>query len=846
MNGPDTRTDNSKRRTSRQHSRLIALGRLSLTWERLWPCLWQPMGLVGLFLGVALMDVLPLLPLWLHTGLLLGYCVLICVVSTRAFRPYRSPSDADTIHRLERDNHLGGRPVATLHDDMSGGDHDPLTTRLWQEHQLRAAAQSSHMRAALPRPEMARHDPIGLRAIVLLVMLIGITIGYDDPGLRLARALSPSLNWHGTTMRADVWVNPPAYTGHTPFHLSAAKLPGAPEVEPKTYEIPVGSDILVQVGSDAPPNLMLGARQVSFEPIGTGGTGGTGCTGGYRADTQVGVSDASQLTTSLTVSVRGAETTQWPIHIIDDTPPVVDFIEEPSAGTRGRLKISFAARDDYNLRDVELIIQNLALPQGGEEETVMQLALPMPRRNANSVSTSVVRDLSQHEWAGVRVAISLEARDAIGQIGRSGTITMILPERPFNHPVAQKLIKFRKMLDEPTDDIIETVIKGIHEVSITPSAYNNDTIAFLVMRVSRSRLWHRSNDGDISSVRRMLWETALRIEDGEFAIAGRELSDAHDQLMEALQDGANGELVSQLLDTLREALDRFMTALNEQLAKKGLDSVTDLPGMSYMDNTDILSMLEDARELARTGSMDAARQTLDDLRALLENIEAAMNSDVSMEQYNAARETLEKLFNLTQKQESLLDDTFRQVRRAQDPRNSDLGQPLKGVDDFNNPYEGPAITQEAIRETLRKLMPQLQGNAPKIPAPAIQAERAMQRSTQALSSAKGGESIPYQSDALDALRRTSELLAQQMAEQLQGMPGTMASPRGMLPNGGDPFGRVGNGGLGSRMDDRSVTVPDQIDVQRAQEIFNELRDRAGDLDRPEVERNYIKRLLQPF
>jgi len=74
----------------------------------------------------------------------------------------------------------------------------------------------------------------------------------------------------------------------------------------------------------------------------------------------------------------------------------------------------------------------------------------------------------------------------------------------------------------------------------------------------------------------------------------------------------------------------------------------------------------------------------------------------------------------------------------------------------------------------------------------------------------------------------------------------MASPRGMLPNGGDPFGRVGNGGLGSRMDDRSVTVPDQIDVQRAQEIFNELRDRAGDLDRPEVERNYIKRLLQPF
>lgn len=224
-----------------------------------------------------------------------------------------------------------------------------------------------------------------------------------------------------------------------------------------------------------------------------------------------------------------------------------------------------------------------------------------------------------------------------------------------------------------------------------------------------------------------------------------------------------------------------------------------------------------------------------------------MNSDVPMDQYNAAREMLEKLFNMTREQESLLDDTFRRVRRGQDPRNADLGEPASDAEEAFNPYKDFAEIQEALRQKLRDIMPELQGVTNQIPPPVIQAERSMQRSSQTLSSGKGNESVPYQSDALDALRRASEMLAQQMAQQLRGMPGNMMAPQGLMPNGGsDPFGRVGNGGLGSRMDDGAVKIPTQFDVLRAQEIFDELRNRAGDLSRPELEREYIQRLLQPF
>jgi hypothetical protein len=41
-------------------------------------------------------------------------------------------------------------------------------------------------------------------------------------------------------------------------------------------------------------------------------------------------------------------------------------------------------------------------------------------------------------------------------------------------------------------------------------------------------------------------------------------------------------------------------------------------------------------------------------------------------------------------------------------------------------------------------------------------------------------------------------------------------------------------------------VPDEIDVQRAREIMEELRRRLGEQNRPTLELDYIERLLRRF
>ncbi|HRN84381.1 MAG TPA: DUF4175 family protein, partial [Hyphomicrobium sp.] len=84
--------------------------------------------------------------------------------------------------------------------------------------------------------------------------------------------------------------------------------------------------------------------------------------------------------------------------------------------------------------------------------------------------------------------------------------------------------------------------------------------------------------------------------------------------------------------------------------------------------------------------------------------------------------------------------------------------------------------------------------------------------------------------------------AQQMAqEMMQNMPQRYGQG-GDTPR--DPLGRpqrTQGPDLGT-----SVKVPDQIDVQRAREILEELRRRLGEATRAPVELDYLERLLKRF
>jgi len=62
----------------------------------------------------------------------------------------------------------------------------------------------------------------------------------------------------------------------------------------------------------------------------------------------------------------------------------------------------------------------------------------------------------------------------------------------------------------------------------------------------------------------------------------------------------------------------------------------------------------------------------------------------------------------------------------------------------------------------------------------------------------------------------------------------------------DPFGRQRQDNGTSPDNDGGITIPDNNQLQHAKEIYDELRRRSTEPTRPEIEREYIDRLLKQY
>ena len=108
--------------------------------------------------------------------------------------------------------------------------------------------------------------------------------------------------------------------------------------------------------------------------------------------------------------------------------------------------------------------------------------------------------------------------------------------------------------------------------------------------------------------------------------------------------------------------------------------------------------------------------------------------------------------------------------------------------------------------------------------------------------------VDSQGKALDALRKGAQSLAEAMQQgdgdgQGDG-PGDRMGRQQAGANGTDPLGRpLRSHELG---DELSKMVPGEIDVQRVRRILEELRRRLADPARPQIELDYIERLLKDY
>ncbi|MBO6559800.1 MAG: TIGR02302 family protein [Nisaea sp.] len=863
-----------------------------MAWERFFPAFRWPLALIGLFLGLALLEVPQSIAEvtggLLHAALLLLAVVVFVVALRKSIQDFSWPDEEHILRRLESWSGLRHRPLSALSDHVAGGGRTEAA--LWQAHLKRLGDVRARVRVGSPEPQAAEADPIGLRTVVGLLLIIGLVAGWQNPGERLRAAMLPDLSGTGSApvSLADVWISPPDYTGKPPILLTrpaAAKAEAGPEPEPETVAIPVGSRFLATVNGGAETPVLViedgveaGAVDKSADGVSQGRS--------ERIAFETIAPESHQIEapiargTRLAVTQDGDPIASWQINVLPDLAPTVSFPEAPSASERNALVLRYEAVDDYGVAKVRARIHRL-VDGAVTDEAPIEIAMPAVAGDRKDISGRSFSDLTPHPWAGHQVRITLEAEDDIGQKGVSDPVDMPLPERVFTHPVARAVIEQRKRLVTEPEERID-----ISEILLTlaarPHHYFNDTVVFLGLKSAASRLYFNAPDADgIAALQKLLWDVALRIEDGDVSTALRDLREIERKLQEALAGDASDEEIERLMEEMRQAIDKYLQAMAEQMMKQAQrgDQMErqQVDPNQMLRREDLMKMLDQMRDMAKTGARDAARQMLSQLQQMMENLRMGMQQQQQMSpQQQALQEMMRQLNELSQQQRDLMDRTFQEGQRQRGQRPGDQAQ--RGQRPGQQPGQQPgqrgqqpmpgqspgggdgemtaeelaaelAEMQERLRKQLGEFMRKVGEGLGQIPEGFGQAEQSMRDATEALGENAPGQAVGPQGDALSQMRQGADALneaLQQMANgEGQENPNAQASESDDVDyDDGDPLNRRRTGyGFNDNSD---VEIPAESDIQRARRIFDELRERSGDRSRPTLELDYIERLLKRF
>jgi uncharacterized protein (TIGR02302 family) len=826
--------------------------RYAIFWERLWPPLAALATALGLFLALSWLGVwLWLPPLGRAAGL-----VLFAALALWAAWPFwmlRLPGIADALARLDRVSGLRHRPATAIADRLAVRAEDPYSLALWNAHVERSLKSADALRAGTPAPRVASRDPYALRGLVLVAAIASFIAAGGERLQRIAAAF----DWRGVVVpanfRVDAWVAPPAYTAKPPIILpgihpgeTAAAIPAN-----GPFSVPVNSVLVVR-----------STGKLKFELSTSGGLA--------AAKDEVrppAGSEEHRFTIAGTgaVTLRGAgENLVWPFNAIPDKPPVIALTKDPEQQSRGSLLLSYRLEDDYGVAEAQATFARKDDADNGRTHPLFgppDFALVLPQARTRNGTGQTIKDLTDHPWAGADVVMTLIARDDGGNEGKSEPFTFRLPERIFTKPLARALIEQRRNLALDAEDRLR-VITALDALAMAPDRFTPEAGTYLGLRSIYWALVRAKSDDDLREVVKRLWQMAVGIEDGDVSNAQEALRNAQNALQQALDRGASDQEIKALMDQLRAAMDRFMQALAEQL-KNNRELARPLsPNTRVLSSRDLQNMLDRLENLARNGAKDAARQLLQQLQEMMENLQMGMPdmNDGDEDMMSA----LDELGDMIRQQQNLRDRTFQQGQseRQRGQREGRSGQQQQQPD--GNSFGELRQNQQGLRDRLNKLLDELKNrgfgqndqNQQGQPGQGQGQEQLDQlgRAGEAMGDAAGnlGEgdaegAVDSQGRALDALRKGAQGLAQSMQQQMgrgpgPGRPGRFGQSRAQQET--DPLGRPLRGR--DYGDDTTVRVPGEIDVQRARRIIEELRRRFGDFARPQEELEYIERLLKNY
>lgn len=618
---------------------------LSLFAERFWASFWPALSVVFAFIGLAALRVFPLLGNAGHIFALVIFTVLFVVALTRYGTKFQRPSMKEVRRAVEKQSGLLHRPLEAMLDKPMGASKESAV--LWQKYQARLKSLWSRTKIHRPHAEVAPHDKYALRYVALAVLVAGLLIGQRETVFRLQQALNPDVKGYlrMNTGALDVWITPPEYTNENPIFLATTQL-GAAGVN-GGVQVPENSVLKVRVGGIASaPTLTYGDIEPPFIEA---------APKSFTLELPLAQSGMLSLT-----KWKFRTLGEWPITVLKDKAPAIVLLKaEPTKGDR--LQLIYTAKDDYRIKEVYGSIsptQELIKVFGTK---TVDFNIPMPETPQDE--KTFVTDMTSHPWAGSEVVLVLNAKDDLGQTGQSAPQKIMLPERQFTNPVAKKIIAERRKLIWYNNVLTRKISAQVFaDIASNPEAYKWDKIVFLGLGMTYKRLIYDGSAEAADSLVPLLWDLAIRVEDGGLALAQRELSDALAKLAEKLKDkNATKEEIADLMSEVQRKMREYSQNLAQEMRQRMLEG-KQAPEISQeladriMKNIDMDKLMKQMEELTSGSEAEQMQKLAEYMKNSVDRMDSK-RMDKMQQGQKSAMEGLEELQKLIERQQQLIDKT---------------------------------------------------------------------------------------------------------------------------------------------------------------------------------------------
>ncbi|SPF79810.1 TIGR02302 family protein [Pseudoprimorskyibacter insulae] len=773
-------------------------------------------------------------------------------------RRFAIPRRGDALARL--DASMPGRPIQAVLDHQAIGQGDPASAAVWQAHQQRMQARLNDARAVEPDLRVAKADPFALRYVAALVLLVALLFGSVQRVQTLgtvptgSAALASGPAWEG-------WIEPPAYTRLPSLYLA--------DLNGEVLEIPKGSRVTLRLYGD--PGVLTVDQSIS-PPTPEGAEQAT---------------VAFEVQRSGKLAINGPGGRSWDVAMLPDDAPMVRRDGDIEVTYEGQASIPFTALDDFGVvsgravigLDLAAIDRRYGLRRDPEPRDAITVPLPMPIAGDRSEFTeNLIEDFAQHAWANLPVTIEYQVMDAAGQDSAPFVEALSLPGRNFFDPMAAAVIEQRQAILWNRDNAADTAMI-LRAVSNRPDDIFRGAGTYLRFKTVLTRLEDLSSDGltdeERDEIETAMWDLALVLEEGDLNDAIERLQRAQDRLAEAMKNGASDQEIAELMQELRQATDDYLRHLSRQAQQEAERNPNDQMAQQNqnsmeMSQDDLQRMMDRIQELMEQGRMAEAQEALDQLREMMENMQVTEGQQ-GQGQPSPGEQAMEGLADTLRQQQGLSDEAFRDLQEQFNP-NAQAGQGQQnqgrnGSDGQGQQHDGQgtegsqsgesgqgqeqslAERQRALRDGLNQQRRNLPGSDSEAGDRAEQslerAEGAMDRAEDALRDGDLAQALDNQAQAMEALREGLRDLGEAMAEQSQQTQSQQGMAQGnQSGQQRDPLGR--NSGAEGQVGSDDGLLQGEDVYRRARELLDEIRRRTGEGDRPEVELEYLERLLDRF